>query len=345
MRVVALDLTRFFAALSVVFYHYAPKLNPEVYPLINEVCKFGYLGVPLFFIISGYVISMSANNRTAMQFAVSRFVRLYPSLWAGVLFTTLIVTVFLGQKYSLTQVLANFTLVNEYLGFEDVDGVYWTLKAELKFYACIFLLLLFGVYKKYHIWLGIWLGITALHAVTGQPFFMGWFITPGYSSFFIAGIAYFLIQTEGRNPFNHTVLLISLIISSLKAFEQTPQFMQNPDTIDKILAVGFVWLFYLFFYLLCTGKISLRERRIFFTLGALTYPLYLIHNVAGKTIINQFSASVPIELMVVLTILIMLAVSLSIHKFIERPIATPLKKLLLTWLMNVKFVANRDTSS
>ena len=181
-----------------MLYHYISRSEANAYPLISEVTNFGYLGVPLFFIISGYVIALSANNRTALQFGVSRFVRLYPALWAGVIFTVLILVIFTDKQYSVSQVLANFTLLNEYLRFEDIDGVYWTLKAELKFYACVFLLLAFGIFQKYHIWLSLWLGLAIMHTVFGQPFFMGWFISPAYSSFFIAGVAFFLIQNYGK---------------------------------------------------------------------------------------------------------------------------------------------------
>jgi len=79
MRVVALDLIRFCAAISGILYHYISRPESEAYPLVGEVTKFGYLAVPLF-IISGYVIAQSSNNRTAIQFGISRFVRLYPAL-------------------------------------------------------------------------------------------------------------------------------------------------------------------------------------------------------------------------------------------------------------------------
>ena len=338
MRIVALDLIRFLAALSVVLYHYISRPESNAYPFISEFTKYGYLGVPLFFIISGFVIALSANNRTALQFGVSRFVRLYPALWAGVIFTAIIVVIITGKQYTVSQILANFTLLNDYIGIDDVDGVYWTLKAELKFYACIFLLLIFGVFQKYRIWLSAWLGLTALHAVSGQPFFMGWFITPSYSSFFIAGVACFLIQRDGKNFYNLFVFFSSLVISSFKAFNQTNQFLIDPGMIDKSVAVALVWLFYVLFYFLSTGKINLVERKIFITLGALTYPLYLIHNMAGKAIIDYYSDFIPEKIMIIIVIAFMLLISLVIHLGIERPLATPLKSFLLSKLSSAKFL-------
>lgn len=57
MRLNALDLVRFFAAISVVMYHYTASSESNSPDIIVGVTQFGYLGVPLFFILSGYVIS------------------------------------------------------------------------------------------------------------------------------------------------------------------------------------------------------------------------------------------------------------------------------------------------
>lgn len=343
MRIVALDLIRFLAALSVVLYHYFPRPESSAYPLISEITKYGYLGVPLFFIISGYVIALSANNRTAIEFGISRFVRLYPALWAGVIFTVLVLVIFDDKRYSVSQVLANFTLLNEYLGFEDIDGVYWTLKAELKFYACVFLLLAFGVFKKHHIWLSLWLGLAVTHTAFGQPFFMGWFITPSYSSFFIAGVAFFLIQNNGKNAFNHFILISSLVVSSFRAYWQADGFMDHPNVVDKSISVAIVWLFYCFMYFLSIGKLKLKGRNIFITLGALTYPLYLIHNMAGKALIDKYSNIIPEEIMIIMVTIIMILASWIIHVVIEKPMSTPLKNYLLSMFNRKKSLTNQSS--
>ncbi|WOO32781.1 acyltransferase family protein [Diaphorobacter limosus] len=65
-RVNEIDLLRFFAALAVVFFHYsfrgyaADAMSIMPYPLLASLSKYGYLGVELFFMISGFVILMTA---------------------------------------------------------------------------------------------------------------------------------------------------------------------------------------------------------------------------------------------------------------------------------------------
>lgn len=329
MRIVALDLLRFFSAMSVVLYHYVSRPESNVFPVLREFTQFGYLGVPLFFIISGYVIALSANNRTAVEFLISRFVRLYPTLWVGVIFTVCVVSWLTVDNYSLMQIVANFTQLNLYMGYGDIDGVYWTIKAELKFYFCVFLLVLFGVFQKYHIWLSVWLVFTVMHLIFGQPFFMGWFISPEYSSFFIAGVVFYLLQTKGHSFFNHALIMLTLIISVLRAYDQADFFMVDPDGIEKNISAIVVLCFYGVMFLLCTGKLPLKSCTLFTSLGALTYPLYLIHNVAGKAIIDYFSTHVVEEIAIFSVTLLMVTIAWLIHWLIERPLANPMKHYLI----------------
>lgn len=328
MRLVALDLIRFFAAMSVVFYHYTARDGFQEFSSLANFTKFGYLGVPLFFLISGYVIALSAKNRTAMEFAISRFVRLYPAFWCGIAFTVLVTGYFAGVKFEPTTILANATMLNDYIDIANIDGVYWTLQAELKFYACMFLLVFFGVFERYKIWLTLWVAITISFLLIGQPFFMGWFISPYYSSFFIGGIAFYLLHSQGKNFYNICVLFVSVIISSIMAYQQTESYFTEPTELERISAMIITCCFYLIFWWLITGRLTLKGRKIYITLGALTYPLYLIHGYAGMVIIDYYRFSYSDTFIVFMTIVAMLFVAWLIHILIEKKVSTPIKVFL-----------------
>ena len=153
-RLELLDYGRFFAAIIVIFFHYTFNgiANGKIDSLTHveslvDFTKYGYLGVELFFMISGFVIFHSAKNRTPAEFAVARAIRLYPSYWFAVIFTSIFAW-FWGNdsmSVSLFQIMANFTLLQNYLGIENVDGVYWTLVYEIKFYILVFLILVICV--------------------------------------------------------------------------------------------------------------------------------------------------------------------------------------------------------
>jgi peptidoglycan/LPS O-acetylase OafA/YrhL len=63
-------------------------------------------------------------------------------------------------------------------------------------------------------------------------------------------------------------------------------------------------------------------------LGALTYPLYLLHQNIGYMIFNAAYPRVSAHLLFWGTIALMLALSYAVHATIERPLARPLKSLL-----------------
>jgi len=137
-----LDVLRFFAALSVVFYHMTYRLNESaLFTWLQPFTKFGYLGVDVFFIISGFVILWSAVGRSVPDYLISRVARLYPSFWVAILVTSATMLVIRPERLQpLWAIAANFTMLPGYIvGNHYVDGVYWTLAVELKFYFLILL--------------------------------------------------------------------------------------------------------------------------------------------------------------------------------------------------------------
>lgn len=333
-----LDLIRFFAAVSVLIYHYKTKYieslgaNPSLADLIYSITKFGYLGVDLFFIISGFVIFASALDRTAFQFAVSRITRLYPTLWVCVSITAISSLLLRGidSKITVTQWLANLTLFNRRLGIEDIDGVYWTLEVEIKFYFCILVLVTCGLIRHYKLWIPAWLAATASFLVLKQPFFMGWFISPEYSSYFIAGIIFYLIRKDGFRFFHAAILAPAMVISSVHAYRMISSFSKNVSEEDRFIAVGIVWCLYALFFIIATKKFTVRSSATVAAIGGTTYPLYLLHNRMGKEMYDAFSGTIsPLCLILLIAALIHLA-SWLIHRYLERSIADRIKQYLFT---------------
>ena len=89
-----LDASRFFAAISVVLFHFlflswsGNHTNSISFHVIGEFFKYGYLGVQFFFLISGFVIFMSIQRGGVIDFLASRAARLYPAYWFSVLLTS-----------------------------------------------------------------------------------------------------------------------------------------------------------------------------------------------------------------------------------------------------------------
>src|SRR5689334_6048092 len=164
-RVNEIDLLRFLAALSVVLFHYsfrgyaADDMSIMPYPLLAPAAKYGYLGVDLFFLISRFVIVMSASGGGVRRFVVSRAARLYPAFWACCTVTFLLSVAIGGSRYSASvgQYLVNLTMLSSFFGVASLDGVYWSLFVELKFYILVAILCLYNKVEGIQRFLLLWL--------------------------------------------------------------------------------------------------------------------------------------------------------------------------------------------
>jgi peptidoglycan/LPS O-acetylase OafA/YrhL len=140
-----LDLVRFAAALIVTLFHLAyfgwhkAASEPAAFRLelrgIGSAFSSGWVGVPIFFVLSGFVIAFSATGRTAGHFLKSRVVRLYPAAWVCATITAVVIA---GDPGLIEKYLRSVTLTP--VG-PWVDGVYWTLGVEIAFYSLIALVL------------------------------------------------------------------------------------------------------------------------------------------------------------------------------------------------------------
>ena len=344
-RFYILDVMRFLAALAVVFYHYSIYFDGTLFEAATPIANYGYLGVPFFFMLSGFVITASAQNRSAIQFALSRIARLYPAFWACLLFTCVIAIYFKAGSIGFGQTAVNSTILNDYFGVKNIDDVYWTLQAEIKFYGCIFVLLALNLYKYVKAWLVVWLCSAILFHFYSQPFFLGWLINPNYSFYFIGGVCSYLLYENKRSYFIFSIFSVALIFSAIKASNQLADFNLASGVFGEYIASGVVVMFYVFFMCLSYGVLNLKPYKIYALMGAISYPLYLCHNRAGKTLIDSFSQSLPMATTIILVIFLILVVSLSVHFIIERNLSAAILQMGNTLIQRAKNLLTRKKAS
>ncbi|WP_368735457.1 acyltransferase family protein, partial [Klebsiella aerogenes] len=87
---------------------------------------FGWVGVEIFFVISGFVIANSATKSSPAEFLLGRALRLYPAVWVCAT-ATLLVLVLLGHRPVsdfIVPYIHAMTLVPKGVIGEWLDGVY-----------------------------------------------------------------------------------------------------------------------------------------------------------------------------------------------------------------------------
>lgn len=118
------------AALLVFLYHSGAIEALGVERYVDP----GKFGVVLFFFISGFLVLPSyAKHLNPTRFAIGRFFRLYPVYWASLL----IALALMADWPSPANLAANATMFQQFLGFKNLQSVYWTLSIELLFYLSL----------------------------------------------------------------------------------------------------------------------------------------------------------------------------------------------------------------
>jgi peptidoglycan/LPS O-acetylase OafA/YrhL len=336
-----LDPLRFAAALGVAVFHLtfwswawpstgvAPGFEHYVaadlqFQSAAPFTWFGWVGVEIFFVISGFVIANSAAKSSAAEFLLGRTLRLYPAVWVCSTLTFIVLLVFASGSASefVGPYLKAMLLIPKGLNGQWLDCIYWTLAAEMAFYGLVFCTLLTRKITLRHLAFGltIWsalfnaFSLLVLSGVIRSEilyFVVLMFRVPcaafllSHGCFFALGI--WLFTSAKRKLTAHEWLAVAVTV--LSGFAEIYYFasyllINIPVISDQSPFVPVaVWAA----SVLLIGVAADRSRRAtatasstaarsmsahylrtgyLRTLGLITYPLYLIHNVVGSAIIR-----------------------------------------------------------
>jgi len=314
MRYKELDALRGLAALLVAFFHLTIFREDKLF-------KLGTTGVDLFFMISGFVILLSLKHvNSSLEFVVNRVSRLYPTYWACVTFTFLLMIinaiVFSNwTQVSVLQYLGNMTMFQFYLRIKDLDGPYWTMVIEMIFYVMMLFLFRFNL-LKFLKQIGVVLMIlwVLMNIMYGDNIWiiriMWWIPFFQFMPLFLAGTVFYEIaSTNTNNHLKEYGILIFCMISQIILFDYGGRSMCfiEQDEYAVVLLIYFV-----LFTLFVNGKLKFIVSPVTLFLGEISYVFYLIHQkIALEFIIpfltNKVHMNYWVASMIALFIIIILA--------------------------------------
>lgn len=318
-RLEQLDGLRGIAALMVVCYHYTAHFS-HLYghptPLPFEF-SIGRYGVQLFFIISGFVIFLTLNStRNYRDFLVSRFSRLFPAYWAAVLITFLVVSSFSlpGREVSLGAAVLNLSMLQEWIGVEPVDGVYWTLTLEISFYGIMLALFVLGLLPNIESIAALWLAAMLVaygletYASVGLAPMLKKSLLLEYANLFIAGIMFYKLH-EGVKATRPALILLAALFVEYVIHGARPA-----------VVCGF---FFALFYLAIDGPPRIRNvltLKPLLYLGAVSYCLYLLHQNVGYVMLrNLYAMQIPPPVVIPIVVAASIVLAGLLSRWIERP--------------------------
>ena len=277
-RLATVDLLRVIAAVSVAWFHFTNGSGVLHDGWLYRSGQYGWLGVEMFFVISGFVIPHSLHKAGYRagdfgRFLVKRIARLDPPYFATILICvglSYLVTLAPGFRgdwphYTWGQLAAHIAYVNSFVHLRWINVVFWSLGIEFQYYLLIGLAFPLLVARRSGLrfgFLGLLLALSILIRDEALVFH--------YLPLFVAGMLAFqaragLISTR--------TLLVGLTATAVAG---------------PVAAVG-----------IATGLIlrfvEIRPSRLT-NFGLLSYSLYLLHVPIGGKIMNlggRFAHSQP----------------------------------------------------
>lgn len=349
-----LDPLRGFAAITVLVYHVIELTNWHDFPTSLAWFRRGWMGVDIFFVLSGFVITLSARNILANSpshlqgvetYAKKRIARLVPLHYFTICLYIFLFTDFFQTPDFWSNIAAHLFFVHNWIPefHRAINAPNWTSAVEMQFY--LLLILVIPVVKrqnlKYFILAAIGIAFVwrawAFHTTPDNTanFTDAVFVKatqlPGLIDFFATGMFLaFFVQTPLFAKIKNSLLfraalLLSifalgcLVFAILEARElswwRIAWTVIFPRSLLSIL-FGLVLLF------LCTFRLSPFWKKLFrplIYLGTISYGIYLFH--WSILLVVKEKGLLPWQTLLVTLAVTLLAAALSWH-FFEKPILT-----------------------
>jgi peptidoglycan/LPS O-acetylase OafA/YrhL len=331
-RVPALDLLRLVAVLLVAAFHFGLQgpAGLVAVPGVESIARYGFMGVPIFFVISGFVIAYSAEGRTATSFAIARISRIYPTFLLCMTLTFLAVYFFGAPHFqaNFTQWAANLAIVAP--GHTYIDSAYWSLAVEAVFYGWITVFIWFGLsIRRCDAILLLWIAISLLNELTVDIRFFGKTLMTDYSGFFASGILIYQMRCGKADARLRAILAVAVITGTYQAIHNLRWIRQETGADFDEFTVALIFLASVCIIFFATGikRVSLNPT-LLLALGGCTYPLYLLHQQLGYVAFMRMNGSAHPFLMATAIVFAIALVSLGIWIFFERPVQRWLRTFL-----------------
>ncbi|HEY8373818.1 MAG TPA: acyltransferase family protein [Pseudonocardiaceae bacterium] len=336
-RIVFIDIARGIGAI-LVFYSHITELwmrprdeNTLLVTAIDRMLRdplhmqlqgIGQVAVPMFFMISGFVVTPLALRQGPFRFLVNRLLRIYPPLILVVVLTALALSVGLeplstGQLRDVTPttVLTNSLLLN-YLLIPQVVlvGVAWTLVVEVVFYLLLTALI---PLLRWRVWAAlltelVLIALTLLFARDlGANFFL-LAVSVSFIPIIVIGQVIWAAQHKriplwAAGPMGAAAWCLYVWAD-----------LRDMGRLDASYNLALAYAV-LFFGLGLFAENRLRERTVWYWLSERTYSIYLLHGLVAFPVLDALGPHLPFSLAALGAVVATFGAVELCYRYVERP--------------------------
>lgn len=295
----------------------------------------GSFGVGSFFLLSGFVIFLSLEKTSSLEFLWHRILRVYPVIVVAVTIR-LASKIMMGERAfdmaSLKLYLANISLFGNMVifGENNIEPIVWSLAIEMKFYIIMAIVFALSRLPLKLPLVPLLVGVSVLLGVASL-------LAPPFTKPFNIDLALALSSLPVLFIGTATSLYYRKLISLQKFLGMSVLLLAvlsfAPMTDNVSFAKNFTaWILagLLFWGCLYSARVqALLDKRWLMLLGAISYPLYAIHTTVIEALIHlNRTGNGPSALFLRGVILALLA-AYGLHRLIEEPVQRWTKKLAL----------------
>jgi peptidoglycan/LPS O-acetylase OafA/YrhL len=333
-----LDHWRGIAALWVMIFHgFATIYDKPVHPfvgIVRSIANLGWLGVHLFFVISGYCIAANVyklilKKGSAWDFLKNRFWRLMPTYWVA--FVVTIILNLASSPFNKTNLLASFPetiqswignlfLIQPYLNEPFYVVVYWSLVIELGFYLITATLLMIRSKINQNLALFIAIGLGLVSVFIPYDPRLRLFIS--FGEFLCGSLVFVALWANAQNQIyqRNSCLTLIIVLGCLGQYMNIAYSQQNQIFFSSVFAIIIYFMYKLDKYIDSLNFIKWLK-----FVGLMAYSLYLLHVPFGGRIINLGSRFVPIDSLTMLLLQILgwvvaIGISYIFYRLVEKPL-------------------------
>ena len=305
MRLEGIDILRGFAVTVVVLHHFFEILGLHEYTFYPYASTLGQLGVPLFFVISGYLIYQSIDYSISTKgtkgglkhYTLHRLFRILPAYYFNFFIIFILALYFLNtmdtwsDKFIGKQIFSHLTFTSYFIykiSGLGINGAYWTLSIEMLWYIMAPLLFIFIKKDRYLILLFcmsllylVSLDLSLLdpllqlnHSASNyiNLLFYWSFQLPGQLIYFLAGI--FIYKYSKKNISLSRFVQYSVVPLSIYLFIylSSQKYFLESLTFRNLITLLIVTLLFMVLY-----RYKRTELHLLAWIGKISYSLYLWH--------------------------------------------------------------------
>jgi len=320
-RIRTIDCLRGIAAISICYYHFTWG-NGHYLPansIVKKIGGDGYLGVEIFFIISGFILPLSLHNsnyslKNYFTFILKRLTRIDIPYFVTIILCILFAYIrTLSPSYKVPAFSTDYIRIILHIGYLPsifhkawLNPAFWTLALEFQFYLLIALFFPLLIHKKIYLYIFIALSLVASYFSQTDDFLFK------YLPFFCLGITIFKYYRSLMCFREFLASIVCLFTFILLRFDYHYLFAS---------AIPLV-IFY---------EDDINNKLLLF-LGKISYSIYLLHIPIGMRIINLSDSLISNyhlkELIVFINLLFIIGISFLFYKFVEKPAVILSKKII-----------------